>query len=161
MTPLTRFLCCCGGLWLLLSPAVQAQSTQAEARREQREARAEARQQEKAKAKAARSGGDLSKGNFDKEIPALRMAAGLLADVRDEKSARECAKAIRKEFNGLKVILVGTEAELENLAREQDKVNRQMARLKKEPWFIDSGLQECWTLIMDPFSRRSAARFSK
>ncbi len=165
MTAFTRILCCSAALWLSAAPALYAQGeekkSRAEEMREQREARAEARQQEKAQAKAAKAGGDLSKGNFDKEIPALREAAGLLADVKDEKGAKDAAKAIRKDFIGLKVILVGTEAELENLAGEQDKVNRQMARLQKEPWFVSSGLQECWSLIMDPFSRRSAQNVKK
>ncbi len=165
MTAFTRILCCSAALWLATAPALYAQGeekkSRAEEMREQREARAEARLQEKAKSKAAKAGDDLSKGNFDKEIPALRAAAGLLADVRDEKSAKEAAKSIRKDFVGLKVILVGTEAELENLAKEQDRVNLQMARLQKEPWFVASGLQECWTLIMDPFSRRSAQNVKK
>ncbi len=160
MTAFPRILCCAAALWLAAAPALYAQAeekkSRAEEMREKREARAEARQQEKAQAKAAKAGGDLSKGNFDKEIPAIKAAVNLLSDVRDEKGAKEAAKAIRKDFIGLKVILVGTEAELENLAKEQDKLNRQMARLQKEPWFVSSGLQECWTLVTDPFSRRSA-----
>ncbi len=165
MTTFSRILCSAAAFGLLAAPALYAQGAEkksrAEEMREQRAARAEARQQEKAQAKAAKAGGDLSKGNFDKEIPAIKTAAGLLADVRDEAGAKEAAKAIRKDFIGLKVILVGTEAELENLAKEQDKLNRQMARLQKEPWFVSSGLQECWTLIMDPFSRRSAQNVKK
>ena len=31
-----------------------------------------------------------------------------------------------------------------------------MMRLKKEEWFVSSGLQDAWTLMTDAFSRRRA-----
>ena len=160
MISFLRILCCAALLGLAAAPVLHAQGedkkSRAEERREQKEARAAERQQAKAAAKAAKAGGDLSKGNFAKEIPAIREAAALLEGVNDEEAAKAAARAIRNDFISLKVILLGTEEELENLAREQDKLNRQMVRLQKQPWFVSSGLQECWTLIMDPFSRRSA-----
>ncbi len=160
MSSFPRILCCAALLGLAAAPALHAQGedkkSRAEERREQKEARAAERQQAKAAAKAAKAGGDLSKGNFEKEIPAIREAAALLEGVNDEEAAKAAARAIRNDFISLKVILLGTEEELENLAREQDKLNRQMVRLQKQPWFVSSGLQECWTLITDPFSRRSA-----
>ncbi len=44
------------------------------------------------------------------------------------------------------------------LAKAQNKVNDQMERLMSTAYFVPSGLQEAWTLMTDPFSRRSAQK---
>lgn len=96
--------------------------------------------------------------NFDKEFEALSEAASLLAELPpdDEKAAEKVAKKIETLFQNLPIPLGGSQKELEMWATFQNKVNFQMERLMKKPYFISSGLQEAWTYATDPFSRRRA-----
>ncbi len=96
--------------------------------------------------------------DYTKEFKALDEAAALLAEVNDEKTAQAAAKKISVLFAPLPIPLSGTDAELERWARQQNKVNRQMERLMQMPFWAESGLQEAWTLVTDPFSRRRAQK---
>lgn len=96
--------------------------------------------------------------DYTKEFKALDEAAALLAEVNDEKAAKDAAKKISVLFSPLPIPLSGSDAELERWARLQNKVNRQMERLMQMPYWAESGLQEAWTLVTDPFSRRRAQK---
>ncbi len=98
------------------------------------------------------------KHNFDKEFEALSEAATILAELPpdDEKAAAKAATKIGTLFHTLPIPLGATEKELELWATFQNKVNYQMERLMKKPYFESSGLQEAWTYATDPFSRRRA-----
>lgn len=96
--------------------------------------------------------------DYTKEFKALDEAAALLAEVNDEKAAKDAAKKISILFSPLPIPLSGSDAELERWARQQNKVNRQMERLRQMPFWGESGLQEAWTLVTDPFSRRRAQK---
>ena len=54
-----------------------------------------------------------------------------------------------------------TDGEIEQWSIEQNKVSAQMERLRKMPFFESSGLQEAWTNVSDPFSRKRAQRAKK
>ncbi len=98
------------------------------------------------------------KGSFGKEMAALGDAAAMLAKVKDEAAAKEAAETICKKFAHLPPLLGGTEGELEMLAKAQNRVNDQMERLMSSSFFMSSGLQDAWTLMTDPFARRSAQK---
>ena len=91
-----------------------------------------------------------------KEIQALSAALELVKTVSDEKSAKDVAKKLQQMFVSLPVPMGGTDKQLEELARAQNGVNRQMEKMKKEPWFEPSGMQKAWTLITVPATRRAA-----
>lgn len=96
--------------------------------------------------------------DFSKEFAALNEGAALLAEVSDEKSAKDVAKKLISKFNLLPIPMGGSESELELWAKTANKLNRQMERLKNQPWFVSSRLQEAWSLATDPFSRRKAQK---
>ena len=95
-------------------------------------------------------------GEFAKEFAALTVAAQALDEVKDEKSAATVAKKLQHDFTILPVPMGGSDAELLEYAKTQNRVNLKMEKLKKEPWFVSSGLQEAWTLITVPSTRRTA-----
>ena len=53
-------------------------------------------------------------------------------------------------------LVTGNEKEIIALSEARNAVSRHMMRLKKEEWFVSSGLQDAWTLMTDAFSRRRA-----
>lgn len=144
---------------------------------EEKKAEREAKKKLKEEAKAARRRGDkegeaavaeqekdleykkVGKGfDYTKEFKALREAQALLAEVNDEASAEKAVRKIKTTFGTLPIPLSGSDQEIEMWSTEQNKVSVQMERLKSQPWFESAGLQEVWTLISDPFSRRRAQK---
>lgn len=101
---------------------------------------------------------DVKNNNFRKELTALDEAAALLAEVNDEKSAKEATRKIERLFRNLPPLLGGNGRELDLLAKAQNRVSAQMWRMKNEPYFETMKLQELWTLITDQFSRPSASK---
>ncbi len=101
---------------------------------------------------AAPSGGGTT-DNFTHEFAALEEAVTLLQGVKDEKGAKDAAVKLRSTFSKLPAPVKGSEAELLQWARLQNRVSTEMWRLKKEPFWETQKLQEIWTLISDPFSR--------
>lgn len=108
----------------------------------------------------AKKGGGSS-ANLSKEFEALKEAQALLAEVNDEKAAEKVAKKISTLFGRLPAPVEMTDAEIEQWSIEQNKVSAQMMRLRKMPYFDASGLQEAWTTVSDPFSRKRAQRAKK
>lgn len=154
-------------------PKEEPKMTKAEAKKAEREAKKKLKEE----AKAARRRGDkeaeaaieekakdleykkVGKGfDYTKEFKALREAQALLAEVNDEQAAEQAVRKIRTSFGVLPIPLSGSDQEIEMWSTEQNKVSAQMERLKRQPWFESSGLQEVWTLISDPFSRRRAQK---
>ncbi len=93
---------------------------------------------------------------FAKEFAALTMAAEALDGVTDEKSAAAVAKKLQHDFTILPVPMGGSDAMLLEYAKVQNRVNLKMEKMKNEPWFVSSGMQEAWTLITVPSTRRTA-----
>ena len=62
------------------------------------------------------------------------------------------------KFSVLKPILNGTEAQMEELARAQNRVSAIMWDMMKEPYFESENLQQLWTVMTHHFARRSADR---
>ncbi len=150
MRTLARILFCATCLLTLaVAPAVYA---------DDEDAAPSGRQSAKEKREARRGKDDAPKGSFGKEMAALGEAATMLSKVKDEAAAREAAEKICKKFAALPPILNGSDAELEMLAKAQNRVNDQMERLMSTAYFVPSGLQDAWTLMTDPFSRRSAQK---
>lgn len=149
MRRLTYILAAAFGL-LVFAPAGEAQDSRT--RRAERNATRESQREARNQANA------IAKCDFTREFAALDDAADLLADVHDEKSAQKAAKKICALFNPLPPPMGGTEEQLEQWARKQNRLNYQMERLRQEKWFVSSGLQEAWTLATDPFSRRRASK---
>lgn len=108
---------------------------------------------ERAKKKARGKGADMAA-----EFVALMKAADMLEGVSDEESAKKAADKIHDMFSKLPAPDEVTDDDIEQWSTEQNKLNRQMERLRKEPWFVDSGLQEAWSAATDPFSRKRAIR---
>ncbi len=106
-----------------------------------------------AKKKASGKGGDMAA-----EFAALAQAAELLKTVQDEDSARKAADKLLNMFERLDAPTDVADDDIERWATEQNKVNREMERLRKQQWFESSGLQDAWTAISDPFSRKRARR---
>ncbi len=123
------------------------------------------RQSAKEKRDARRNKGEeevvVVQGSLGKEIAALNLAAQELAEVKDEASAKDVAKSLCSKFASMNPILGGSEGELLELSRAQNRVSKEMWRLMAEPYFESSRLQEAWTLMLDQFSRRSAQRRRK
>lgn len=101
---------------------------------------------------------DVKNTKLRKELLALDEAAALLAEVNNEKSAKEASRKIERLFHNLPPLLGGSGRELDLLATAQNRVSAQMWRMIKEPYFETMKLQELWTLMTDPFSRPSAAK---
>jgi len=154
-------------------PAQEPKRTKAEERKAEREAKKKAKED----LKAAKRSGDKDavaaaeeaskeleykkkgKGfDYTKEFKALREAQALLAEVNDEVAAEKAVRKIKSSFGALPIPLSGTDQEIEMWSTEQNKVSAQMLRLKGQPWFESVGLQEVWTLVSDPFSRRRAQK---
>ena len=93
--------------------------------------------------------------NFKREFAALEEAVALLETVVDEKTASQVANKLSRTFTLLPIPTKGTDAQLEEWANLQNKVNAKMEDLKKLDYFESSGLQKAWTLITDPNSRRT------
>lgn len=93
---------------------------------------------------------------FTAEIKALTEAETMLKTISDEKSAKGVKVKLMHKFSLLRPILHGTDAQLEELARAQNRVSAVMWDLKKEPYFESVNLQELWTVMTHHFSRRSA-----
>ena len=174
MRAFARILTCSAGLlWLVAAPVALADDEEDDSPQSRREAVKEEREAKAAARRAAREAkrrGEVdeeiegvtkpvvTKGDFGRELTALNEAAGMLAEVKDEESAREIAKKLSHTFSALPPLLNGNEEDLETLAKAQNTVSRQMMRLKDQPYFESAGLQEAWTLMTDQFSRRSAER---
>lgn len=109
----------------------------------------------------AKKGEALDSPKLDKEFDGLQKAQALLAEVNDEASAAKAAKKICSIFGVIAPPIDMSMSELEKWAAEQNKVSAQMERLRKMPYFESSGLQEAWTNVTDPFSRKRAQRMKK
>lgn len=94
---------------------------------------------------------------FAAEIAALTEAETMLKTISDEKSAKAVKTRLMNKFSILRPILGGTEAQLEELARAQNRVSAVMWELKKKDFFEEVNLQELWTVMTHHFSRRSAS----
>ena len=105
--------------------------------------------------------GGINNASMDKEFEGLKDAQALLAEVNDEKSAEKAAKKICSIFGKLPAPIEMSDGEIEQWSIEQNKVSAQMERLRKMPFFEASGLQEAWTNVSDPFSRKRAQRAKK
>lgn len=147
------------------SDAAEPKKSKAQERREAKAAEREAKKEalrNKEQDEAMDETADYKKVgrgfDFSKEFAALNEGAAMLAEVTDEKSAKEVAKKLISKFNLLPIPMGGSEGELELWAKTANKLNRQMERLKGEPWFVSSRLQEAWSLATDPFSRRKAQK---
>ena len=73
----------------------------------------------------------------------------------------KAAKKIASNFGRLQAPISMTDAEIEQWSIEQNKVSAQMERLRSQPYFEASGLQEAWTNVTDPYSRKRAQRDKK
>ena len=93
---------------------------------------------------------------FTAEIAALAEAETMLQTISDAKSAKTVKTKLMHKFSLLRPILNGTDAQLEELARAQNRVSAVMWDLKKEPYFEEVNLQELWTVMTHHFARRSA-----
>lgn len=93
---------------------------------------------------------------FTAEIAALTEAESMLKTISDAKSAKSVKTKLMHKFSLLRPILGGTDAQLEELARAQNRVSAVMWDLKKEPYFEEENLQELWTVMTHHFARRSA-----
>jgi hypothetical protein len=109
-----------------------------------------------AKKQASGKGGDMAA-----EFAALMQAEQLLKAVVDRETAEKAADKILNVFEKLEAPTDVSDDDIERWATEQNKVNREMERLRKEPWFVESGLQEAWTAVTDPFSRKRARRLKR
>jgi hypothetical protein len=95
---------------------------------------------------------------FANEIKALLEAESMLKTVNDDKSAKEVKKKLMSRFSNLKPLLHGTDNDLEELARAQNKVSAVMWEMMKQPYFETENMQELWTVMTHHFARRSANR---
>ena len=93
---------------------------------------------------------------FTAEIKALTEAETMLKTISDAKSAKAVKTKLMHKFSLLRPIHGGTEAQLMELARAQNRVSAVMWDLKKEPYFESEGLQELWTVMTHHYARRSA-----
>lgn len=94
---------------------------------------------------------------YAKEIEKLAEAEPIVDSAKDEKSAKAAAKQLIKMFDPMPVLIGGNDIQLDKLARAQNKVNIRMEKIKKEPWFVSSGMQEAWGLITVHSFRRRAS----
>ena len=84
-------------------------------------------------------------------------AEPIVDSAKDEKSAKDAAKQLIKMFDPMPVLIGGNDIQLDKLARAQNKINIRMEKIKKEPWFVPSGMQEAWGLITVHSFRRRAS----
>jgi len=94
---------------------------------------------------------------YTKEIEKLAEAEPIVDSAKDEKSAKDAAKQLIKMFDPMPVLIGGNDIQLDKLARAQNKINIRMEKIKKEPWFVPSGMQEAWGLITVHSFRRRAS----
>lgn len=95
---------------------------------------------------------------FMQEIKALGEAETMLKTISDAKSAKTVKVKLMHKFSMLRPLLHGTDAQLEALARAQNKVSAIMWEMKKQPYFESENMQELWTVMTHHFARRSANR---
>lgn len=95
---------------------------------------------------------------YIKEIKALTEAETMLKTVTDAKSAKSVKAKLMHKFSLLKPLLHGNDAQLEALARAQNKVSAIMWEMMKQPYFEEENMQELWTVMTHHFSRRAAGR---
>lgn len=117
------------------------------------------------KEKTTRRGGKQPTGAavverlYNKELEKLAEAEPIVDSAQDEKSAREAARQLIKMFDPMPVLMDGNEILLDKLARAQNRINLKMEKIKKQPWFVPSGMQEAWGLItVHSFRRRASNR---
>ncbi len=92
-----------------------------------------------------------------KEVKALEQAAQLMEAVNDEESAKRAASKIRSLFRMLPPPKGGSQADILIWSRAQNRFSAQMWRIIKEPYFQTQKMQEVWTLVTDPYSRKGSA----
>lgn len=119
-----------------------------------------AKDDEEEEERSSKKGKAVSSANlgraFTAEIAALAEAETMLKTISDAKSAKNVKTKLMHKFSLLRPILSGTDAQLEELARAQNRVSAIMWDLKKEPYFEEENLQELWTVMTHHFARRSA-----
>ena len=93
---------------------------------------------------------------FISEIKALGEAETMLKTISDEKSAKAVKVKLMHKFSLLRPINGGSEEQLQELARAQNRVSAVMWDLKKEPYFETADLQQLWTVMTHHYARRSA-----
>ena len=98
---------------------------------------------------------------YGKEQEALAQAEKLMIEVVDEKSAIEVSRRLCKIFNPLPAPMGGSDKQLEALAKSQNVISRKMEKLRRESWFVSSGLQDAWSIITVPSMRRRATNSDK
>ncbi len=94
---------------------------------------------------------------YAKEVELLAEAEPIVDSAQDEKSAKAAAKQLIKMFDSMPVLMDGNDIQLDKLARAQNKINIKMEKIKKQPWFVSSGMQEAWGLITVHSFRRRAS----
>ena len=95
---------------------------------------------------------------YTQEIKALTEAETMLKTITDESSAKTVKAKLMHKFSLLRPILHGNEAQLEALAKAQNRVSDIMWEMKKQPYFESENMQELWTVMTHHFARRSAGR---
>lgn len=92
------------------------------------------------------------------EIKALTEAETMLKTVTDTRSAKSVKAKLMHKFSLLKPLLHGNDAQLEALAKAQNRVSAIMWEMMKQPYFEEENMQELWTVMTHHFSRRSSTR---
>lgn len=95
---------------------------------------------------------------YTQEIKALAEAETMLKTITDAKSAQKVKSKLMYKFSLLKPLLHGNDAQLEALAKAQNRVSAIMWEMMKQPYFESENMQELWTVMTHHFSRRSADR---
>ena len=95
---------------------------------------------------------------YTQEIKALTEAETMLKTITDERSAKTVKAKLMHKFSLLRPILHGNEAQLEALAKAQNRVSDIMWEMKKHPYFESENMQELWTVMTHHFARRSSGR---
>ncbi len=111
---------------------------------------------------AAAKGDDAAYAGLDpaytREIKALTEAETMLQTVTDTSSAKSVKAKLMHKFSLLKPLLHGNDAQLEALAKAQNRVSAIMWEMMKQPYFEEVNMQELWTVMTHHFSRRSSTR---
>ena len=95
---------------------------------------------------------------YTREIKALAEAETMLKTVTDTRSAKSVKAKLMHKFSLLKPLLHGNDAQLEALAKAQNRVSAIMWEMMKQPYFEEVNMQELWTVMTHHFSRRSSTR---
>ena len=95
---------------------------------------------------------------YTREIKALTEAETMLQTVTDTSSAKSVKAKLMHKFSLLKPLLHGNDAQLEALAKAQNRVSAIMWEMMKQPYFEEVNMQELWTVMTHHFSRRSSTR---